>query len=944
MAKKILKRFFFYLPLMVLLASCNKNCLEAYTKKSDGEINIAKRISEGELDNGVKYFYLKNANPKGRCYLRLNVAVGSFYESENELGISHLLEHLAFVSNDKTILGDETLDEWFQRNGMAIGPDANAFTTSEHTTYQIDLPKCDEEHVKDALRIFRMYADGLKFNDDAIAKEKKIIDAEHREYQNTRDKLSERLIDKLYAGTSHVSRPVFGNSDVRSKITRDQLIAFYEKWYQPKNLTVVLVGDYGDLIPADMIKNAFSSMTAKTDLPSPIPSSDPSHQYKSFVLNEPEISYVEVVFSVQAKKIRPPHFSRELIKDRLAFDLAITLLSNIYQSEGKTRTDNVRAPVVNGSVVDKGVYEFTLSVASAKDQWEKEFMNAYAVIKRAATYGFDEDDFLSAKKTLSDSIDQWVVEEETHASTAWLNKIIAHIQKRDFANDAQDYRKWSSSIIASLTAKDCQNILKNVLKSGNHYIFALGTIDDNEANVKQLSSVLDKAKSQKVSAPKHEPRIPFQYQIKDCDNAQKLDLEHIENIDTYKLKLANNIDVLLKPTKFKNDEIILHIMTDEGYATMNARDFDVARLAAAVLADGGLKKHPPEQMPNLLKDKFFQGSFSVFDDRIQLNVATRSKDVRFALEYVRAYIVDPLYSETTLNRLKENIKIDFRDLEHNIWAPLQHEFVRDLTNNDHRVGRPTLDDLLKMTREDLLSWHQKFVSGRKLNIVVVGDFNKDSLVKDLACVFGTLPKTETTAKKKAPELRFKSGVDKIYEVKTKDETSKIVLRYPLNFRTKEARDHRLPIVRNIISETLRLKLREKRQVIYTPHVMVVENIVPTTQNWLDIVLSIPKKKAQKTLVKSKDILAKLAQKGVTEKDLVKAKEPYLAERITLAMENSWWADVISANFSHAKNLSWITKSTDDIAKISVKDVNEVLRKYLVKTNASSAIVNAIGGE
>ena len=931
-----------FFTLIVLVVGCNQNCLNGWVKKNtDSSLAVSKRIITGQLDNGIKYYFMSNANPKDRCFLRLNIAAGSFNESDTELGMAHMVEHLAF--SDRAVAKDESLSAWLQKHGMSIGADANAYTSSEHTVYQFNLPSCRHQDVLDGLRILRSFADGLSFADDAIAKEKNIIDAEEREYENTHGKLAKRLIDRLLSGTLHSSRPVLGNKEVRAQFTKESITAFYRKWYRPKNMAIALVGDYKDMAPKDMIESIFSSIEAQTSPTKKITSPPPDHRHQAFILHEAEMPHVETIFAVQPKRMQKPRFDRSLLKERLSFELALDMLRTKYASKSKESQNMLREPTLSGTMLDIGVYDLTLSTTGQMNDFEMPFTDAFMALRHGAEIGFADEEFLKAKATFFESLSQWVVAEETYESASWITRILGHINQTAHLSDAHTYETLALPVLEDITAQDCKRAIKQALVSGNRYIFAVGAIKETASNVRLLATLLEQAQTKKMAKEKAPVPIAFHYQLPVCPKTSALTQQHMANIDSYKVKLANGIEVLLKPTKFKKDEILLRIFTDDGYRAIKELDFNLARIATSVLLEGGLTHHPPEQMPILMQDKLVNSSLSLFSNRLQANLLTRAKDLRFALELVRAYITDPLYATTSLQRIKEQVKNGYAMLAHDMWAPLNHEYLRSITNNDFRVGRAALADILNTSRDDLLAWHHRHLTGKKLYVVVVGDFELDHMAQEVACVFSSLPTHEKLATKSGRALAFKSGVDNTYEIETKDETSKLALRYPLNFNNGNKKDHRLSILSAIVQEKLRLKLREKAQITYSPSVEVVENADPLMQNWLDVVVLVPKEQGEPIRKKIKEVLAKLSKMGTSSSDLLKAQEPYLTKMTAALHENSFWADVLSSNFEAIDSLHWLSTIDPDIKSIKVGEINKLLGQYLIQKNASSALVNAVAG-
>jgi zinc protease len=917
-------------PLFVM-CGCTKTCYDSWLRKDRGEqLPVSHRISEGVLDNGVKYFFMENKKPDNQCFIRLNVAVGSFAETDKELGIAHMIEHLAFNQN---------IAEWFQNNGMKLGADANAFTSTENTVYKINLPDCREQSLNEALHILRYIARDIDFS--AIDQEKNIIDAEEQEYNNADEIAKKEIVDKLYSGTLYASRPVLGQKNIRAGITIEMLQAFYQKWYHPNNLSIIIVGDYGDLDPKTLIIKEFSDLHTPSDVPKPAISPAPDYKNPIFIVHNGEIASIDTVFTVQAKQTAKPIFKKSLLKDRIAFDLALFMLKEAYESLVRASPSSTFRTSIEGFMFDRGVYELSLDVTSDPHNASSAFLDAFLLMRQAAEFGFDQSAFLRAQSAYADSILQQVIEEPTLGSDFWIDSILTHVNRTGFALSAEEYQKIASPIVDMLSAKDCQEALKKALASGNQYLFAIGAIEDTKENISKLSAMYKTALHQKLESEAAKSHIVFKYGQTACSDDQVVKQDYIKNIDTYQVTLGNQIHVLLKPTKFKKDEILLEVISDQGFMGMSPRDYEIARLAAAVLLEGGLSLHPPKEIPILLSNKQLSLSLAILDNRLQATIATRNQDVPFALQLIKAFIMDPGYAETALSRMKEQIKTQYAELEHSILTPLQNDFLKAITKNDSRVGFIPLNNLLSITRSDLLSFHQRYISSRPLRVVVVGDFDREKMAKELNCIFGSLPTYVSSDQKKYPVLGFSPNIHKVYEVKTKDASSVVMLRYPLNFPGKIYPEHRLALVQNVIQEALRLQLREKKQITYSPTAAVVENKKPFIQNWMDISLAVSKENAEKARSNIMKILERFAVRGITAKALAKAKGPYLAQLKKAVLDNGYWASMLANNFEEANKLSWVATLTHDAQSIGVRDLNRLLKQYFHMKNASTAIVYAV---
>src|SRR5262245_43523583 len=224
------------------------------------DVPVDPRIHFGALDNGLRWAWARNGEPQKRCYLRLHVDVGSLAEEEDELGLAHFLEPLAFNGSAHFPAG--TLIEWFQKHGMAFGADTNAHTSFSETVYKLDLPNADEATLREGLRVLRDFADGLLLAQEEIDREKGVIDGEERERDSAGWRVFLRELDELYAGTRVAVRLPIGKHEVRAGFTSASIGSFYRKWYRPDAMTLVAVGDLGALDPAPLFTEFFGSMRA----------------------------------------------------------------------------------------------------------------------------------------------------------------------------------------------------------------------------------------------------------------------------------------------------------------------------------------------------------------------------------------------------------------------------------------------------------------------------------------------------------------------------------------------------------------------------------------------------------------------------------------------------------------------------------------------------------
>jgi zinc protease len=238
------------------------------------DIKPDPRIHFGQLDNGMRFAWMVNGEPKKRCYLRLHVDVGSLNEDDSQQGMAHVLEHMAFNGSEHFEPG--TLVEWFQKHGMAFGADTNASTSFSETVYKLDMPTSDEATIREGLTMLSDVAHGLLLKPKEVSDELGVIDGEERERDSAGFRAAIAELKDQFAGSRIATRIPIGDKAVRARFTAEAERAFYTRWYRPENMTLVIVGDLGALDPSGLVKELFAAIPAPKDAPAASPAPGPA--------------------------------------------------------------------------------------------------------------------------------------------------------------------------------------------------------------------------------------------------------------------------------------------------------------------------------------------------------------------------------------------------------------------------------------------------------------------------------------------------------------------------------------------------------------------------------------------------------------------------------------------------------------------------------------------
>lgn len=481
-----------FIATMTMYIGCNKRLLNTYPKS---DIRPSPRISQGHMANGIQFFYMKNEVPARRCYLRMNIKVGSFFEGDDELGAANLIRYLA--CEDRAITNDIMLSQWLKDNTVEMGLSDLGLVTTEETIFKLDLTDCRQKNLRSALGILHSIAEKLAFELTGIDSLKKQLAEEE---SSTKEFIEpyERLIHHMLPDTPYETRPVLGKREVRENISPEILQAFYDSWYRPDNISLVLVGDYEEFDPTSLLNEVFASMSSRAPLREPKSSFAISKSSSAFIIGNKKHSKNKINYTIQRNNDLKPSYKKNLLKERMAYELALSMLNQQLLKLATINEQGLFRPHVYGSMFDIDSFELMLSIDTTQEELENDFMRAFWYLLQAKNQGFSSLDFIVARSNYFDALDRAVMNESITSSDTWANTIVDQINRKLVAQSPLEYQAIARPLLEDMSPKDCQSVLRKALDSGNEFIFALGSMDESPENNRSLIRLLEKAKAQSL--------------------------------------------------------------------------------------------------------------------------------------------------------------------------------------------------------------------------------------------------------------------------------------------------------------------------------------------------------------------------------------------------------------------------------------------------------------
>jgi zinc protease len=903
------------------------------------DIPVDPRIHFGWLHNGMRYAWMKNTEPKQRCYLRLHVDVGSLGEKDDERGMAHYLEHMAF--NGSTHYPPGTLVEWFQRHGMAFGADTNAGTSFSSTVYELDLPTSDEAAISEGLVVLRDFADGLLLEPKEVDSERGVIDAEERE----RDSPGYRILVKSWeiglAGTRIPERIPIGVKTVRDQFTSDSIRAFYRRWYRAENMTLLVVGDLGDLDPAPMIEKTFAdtrSPSEKLDVEPLV--GQPRPPTHAFVVSEPDASAV----SISIQRVLPwreePDDRAHLAED-LPLDVARHMLGLRYvelaKKDGAPFFSASAHSLRGGLRVEDGE---ELSIACPPEKWAEALEACEVELRRAVKFGFDDAELAEVRADMLRGYDEAVDREKTRSSLACVESLVSAAEDRVVPVSAATEREIMKPLVEALTAKACSDAFAAGWAKGTLLVSASGKLDLGPEGSQKLQGVYEASVRTTVEPRKKEEEKPFAYASDPAKSGGIASRSHVDEFDIEEVVFANGVRLHVRKTDFKEKQLLVSAAIGEGRLSAEPGQDALLVALSEVFELCGLGAHSMDELRRLNAGKVVQVAFGIDTDRFVLRGSTTKEDLLRELELMKAYLTDPGWRDEGLRELKKGIPVYFDALEHQHGGPISRWFVPEFYSGDGRFRFPERSEFETLSTTGMKEWFAPRIDQAPIDLVVVGDADVEAVVAAAARTFGELP--ERRAAKPFEEQRkavqMKSGMKKSYEVETDVPKTLVFILFPTTDGRDTSLRRRMHYLSAVLSDRLRVQVREKLGASYSPGAGANLSEVYAGDGWIGIQAMADPEKAEELVEACLSAADEMATKGLSADEVDRQRKPAQAEVRDRVRTNGYWVEALT-RLHGATNVFDELRSFEKFPDtVQVADLDPLAKEYLKRERASVAIV------
>jgi zinc protease len=893
----------------------------------------------GTLPNGLRYVVRANAEPKNRASLRLLVEAGSLNEKNDQRGLAHYLEHMAF--NGSTHFPPGTVVELLQRMGMGFGADTNASTGFNRTLYLLELPDTKPATVAEGLRIFADDAGGLLLTPEKIDKERGIILSEKR----TGDSVGYRTFVARYGflldGSLFPQRIPIGEKATIDEALRDRFVDFYDTWYRPELMSVIVVGDIDPAAVEKQIVDALTPLAPRSpSRPAPdLGKLNPGEGVRTFNHYESEAPSTNVTIATVTPYTREPDTAAYRLK-YLPRDLAHEMISRRLSILSKK--DN--APFSSGSADAGEEYNFyretSISLTCKSEQWAAALSVADQELRRALEHGFQADELKEAVARQMNSLEQAVKTAPTRHSDSLAEDIAQSLLDREVFTSPEDDLALFKPALEKVTVADCLAALRTAWAPAHRLALVTGNakIDDDASAA--IATTYEKSRALAVAAPATVADTKWAYTNFGAPG-KIAKREHIDDLDVTLLSFENGVRLNLKKTDFEANRIRLNLRVGTGQLTEPKSQPGLATYTGITFTAGGLGQHSADDLRRILAGKTVGAGFGVGGDAFTSGGMTNRDDLLLELQLIAAHLTDPGYRPEAARQATKNLEQAYLNFEHTASGPFNLEIARLLASGDHRFGLPPKEEMLKRNLDEVKAWVGPQLAHGAIEIAIVGDLDVEATIAAVAQKLGALPPRDPRpALAELRKVAFPTTpLAKDYTIPTEIPKASIAVYWPTTDALEIHRTRRLQMLAAVLSDRLRVKVREELGDAYSPGAGSSPSDIYPGYGYISAGTTVEPAKAEKIIGVVIALAGDLAEKGVTADELERAKEPVLTSLRESARTNPYWlVNVLARAQERPEMLDWCRTRYADNEAITTAELDALAKLYLSAAHASHVAI------
>ena len=864
-------------------------------------VPVDEAVRIGKLDNGLTYYIRHNNWPENRAEFYIAQRVGSIQENDNQRGLAHFLEHMAF-NGSKHFKGNDLL-RWCESVGIQFGGDLNAYTSIDETVYNIsNVPTTREGIVDSCLLILYDWADGLLLEKEEIEKERGVIHEEWRLRTSAQMRMLERDLPRLYPNSKYGHRMPIGLMEIIDNFEPQFLRDYYEKWYRPDNQAIIVVGDIDVDKIEQKIKNLFSPIVLPENRALVVTEPVPDNAEPIFVIDKDKEQRTNNVWIMMKHEAFP-----DSMKNSMAYVLtdylkgaAVSMLNDrLKEYAEKPESPYLQASASDGNYLfSHGVDAFEIDVLPKDGQIEKAVQAAVTEARRAAEFGFTGTEYNRFKQNYISQLEKRYSNKDKRFNSQFVNQYVQHFLNNEPIPSIDYTYQTMKQIVPMLPLDAINGLMKQMLlaNDSNLVVFSLNTEKEGAVYPTEegLKSAIAAARSAQIEAyvdnVKDEPlmtTLPKKGSIKkETKNAL---------FGYTELELSNGAKVILKQTDLKKDQVLLRGEGFGGSALYGMKDFANFKMYNEVIEASGLGNFSHTELEKALAGKIASASLVLDVNRQNVVGSSTPKDVETMLQLVYLYFTNIAKDQKSYDNLMETKAVSLKNRLLQPESVFGDSLQVTMTAHNPRSVSLKVEDLANVDYDRILQMaKEQTANAAAFTFTIIGNYDEATIRPLIEQYLAALPSQKKIVKSEDVTTDFKGIV--VNNFKHKAETPKalaLMAWYTKDMPYTLENSIKADMAGQILSMEYLKKIREDASAAYTVGSQgdVSRDDFKTTAQ-VFVYCPMKPEKSDVAITIMRDEVEAMAKTCDADK-LQKVKEYMLKNHGDLLKENGYWLNCIN---------------------------------------------------
>jgi len=897
----------------------------------DQKLGIDPAVTHGQLDNGLHYFIRKNLRPENRADLRLVVNAGSVLEDDDQLGLAHFVEHMAF--NGTRHFAKQELVHFMESIGMRFGPELNAFTGFDETVYILEIPTENPEVMKTAFQILEDWARGLAFDPPEIDKERGVVIEEWRLRRGASARLQDKQFPILFQGSRYARRLPIGDMKTIETFAPETLKRFYGDWYRPDLMAVIAVGDFDPPAVEKLIREHFSRLIPPVD-PRPRTLTEvPDHEETLFAIAQDKEA-TGTSITVYNKLPLRDQGTAGAYRQGLVEQLYNAMLNQrFYELTQKPDAPFINAYSGRGQLIrSKEVY--SLGAMVKDDGLERGLEALFVESERVTRFGFTQSELDRQKRDFQRSMERLLAEKEKQESSSYVEEYTRHFLQGEPIPGIEGEFKLVQQFLPGITLEEINRLGREWITTKNRVVLvsAPEKVGFSVPTEKRLLEVLNQASAKEIT-PYQDTAAAKPLLQAVPEPGKIIKSSTLEEMNITEWDLSNGIKVILKPTDFKEDEILLRAFSPGGTSLAKDEDYIASATAGLIVPAGGLGDFNAVDLKKALSGKV--ASVRPFISEIEEGLigSASPKDLETLFQLIFLSFTAPRCDPTIFNVMTTQLKTVLANRAASPDVAFQDTLQTTLSQNHFRARPMTAEIVAEMSLDKSCAFYkERFADAGDFTFLFFGNLDIAAMKPLVERYIGSLPALNRKETWRNTGINPPAGVVQKEVRQGMEPKSQTAIVFSGPFQYDQAHRTAIRALGLILDSKFREFIREELSGTYGVAVRPTYSKIPDEEYSLTISFGCDPARVDELVKAVFQEIENLKTKEPSDKDVSDAREALFREYETGMKQNNWLITQIAAKYQHQEDPREVLALEKSFQRLSPRVIQEAARAYLNTNN------------